>query len=243
MITRSESSSTMKADEFDAKDPADQPRVMRDAAGNAIKVDSEGNIDPNGEYVMVTTDLETMSQEEYDTQSTEAEKLKFLANEKYFVDIGLGFQEDGNGQLIEASGFNAALNGLTFLGCGVDEDGDPKNIYSLVQRMGELANSVPEGGSWANVYDEFKGLVGKLETAASNFKTEYTNMDAGTTKLKNNLALLDDNEDNLRQQYSSLEDVDMVESITSFLWAQYCYNAALKVGNNVLSQSLMDYLN
>ena len=45
------------------------------------------------------------------------------------------------------------------------------------------------------------------------------------------------------QQYSALEDVNMVESITSFIWAQYCYNSALKVGNSVLSQSLMDYLN
>ena len=35
----------------------------------------------------------------------------------------------------------------------------------------------------------------------------------------------------------------MVDSITSFIWAQYCYNAALKVGNSVLSESLMDYLN
>ena len=34
----------------------------------------------------------------------------------------------------------------------------------------------------------------------------------------------------------------MADSITSFIWAQYCYNAALKVGNNVLSESLMDYL-
>ena len=35
----------------------------------------------------------------------------------------------------------------------------------------------------------------------------------------------------------------MVDAITSFLYAEYAYNAALKVGNSVLSQSLMDYLN
>ena len=56
------------------------------------------------------------------------------------------------------------------------------------------------------------------------------------------LELLEDNFYNLQEQYAALEDVDMVDSITSFIWAQYCYNAALKVGNNVLSESLMDYL-
>ena len=48
---------------------------------------------------------------------------------------------------------------------------------------------------------------------------------------------------NLQERYAALEDVDMADALTSFVWAQYCYNAALKVGNNVLSESLMDYLN
>ena len=56
-------------------------------------------------------------------------------------------------------------------------------------------------------------------------------------------ALLEDNFYNLQEQYSALEDVDMADAITSFVWAQYCYNAALKAGNSVLSESLMDYLN
>ncbi len=172
----------------------------------------------------------------------EDEKLEYLKNEKYYVDIGLGFQEDKNGNLIPSSGFNAALNGINFFGCGLDGDGDPKNIYSIVQKLTEISDSASEGGDWGSVYDEFKRLVGKLETASSNFKTEFTNMAASTTKLENNEKLLEDNFYNLQEQYAALEDVDMVDSITSFIWAQYCYNAALKVGNNVLSESLMDYL-
>lgn len=195
------------------------------------------------DYYVVDNDDATMTQDEYDKACADAEKLKYLANEKYFVDIGLGFQENENGQLIESSGFNASLVGINFFGYGQNADGDPKNIYSLVQRMKDLSASVPEGGSWDDVWPEFNRLVGKLETASSNFKTEFTDMAAGTDKLENNLELLEDNYDNLVEQYGNMEDVDMVESITSFIWAQYCYNAALKVGNSVLSQSLMDYLN
>ena len=67
-------------------------------------------------------------------------------------------------------------------------------------------------------------------------------MSAGTTKLENNEYLLKENIYNLKEQYSEIEQVDMVDAINSFLWAQYSYNAALKVGNSVLSQSLMDYI-
>ena len=32
------------------------------------------------------------------------------------------------------------------------------------------------------------------------------------------------------------------EAITNMVWAQYCYNAALKIGTNILSESLIDYM-
>lgn len=243
---KSDSITTMSAADFNALPPDEQAAmsVMRDASGAAVTVDEKGNFDPKGQFVMVTTNIETISQEEYDQAVSDVEKLNYLVNEKNFVDIGLGFQENEKGQLIESSAFNEAMNGLTFLGYGLDEDGDPKNIYSLVQKMKDVAERVKDGENWTDAdYEEFKNLVGKMEIASSEFKVEYTNMDAGTTKLKNNLALLEDNFYNLQEQYAALEDVDMADAITSFVWAQYCYNAALKAGNSVLSESLMDYLN
>lgn len=218
-------------DEVDAK-------AMKDADGNPIEVTIDGQ-----KYYIVDDPDSTITEDEYNKACSDAEKLKKLANEKYFVDIGLGFQEDKNGNLIESSGYNASLVGLNFIGYGKDADGDPKNIYSIVQKLKDIAGRVKDGQNWTEAdYDEFDGLVKKLERASSEFKTAYTNMDASTTKLKNNVALLEDNFYNLREQYSELEDVDMADSITSFVWAQYCYNAALKVGNSILSESLMDYL-
>ena len=185
-----------------------------------------------------------MDEETYNAQKLDWEKLQYLAQETEFVDIGFGFQEDPiTGKLIETSAFNAALNGINFIGYGLDEDGDPKNIYSLVQKMREIANSVDSGTDWGNaVYDQFHGLVGKFEKAVSQYQTEFVNLDASTGKLSGQKELLVDNFDNLQEQYSDIEDVDMVDAITSFIWAEYCYNAALKVGNSILSESLMDYL-
>ena len=211
--------------------------VMKDANGNPITVTIDGK-----DHYVVECDKATITQADYDKSCKDAEKLEYLAKEKRFVDIGLGLQEDENGKLIESSAFNEALCGLTFLGYGLDDEGDPKNIYSIVQRLKAISESVPEGGSWDGVYDEFHRLVGKLETASSEFKTQFTNQSAATTKLEGNIELLEDNVYNLKEQYSNLEDVNMADAITSFIWAEYCYNAALKVGNSILSQSLMDYL-
>ena len=238
-------SSLVKRSTFDAMDPADQPKILKQNAnpGDPQRFNENGVPDPNGEYYLNLDQAETMTKEEYETAVSDAEKVKYLMNEKQFVDIGLGFQENENGQLIESSAYNAALNGLTFIGYGLDADGDPKNIYSLVQKMKEISSRVKDGENWTDEdYDEFDGLVKKLERASSEFKTEFTNMSAGTQKLENNVELLEDNFYNLQEQYADIEDVDMADAITSFVWAQYCYNAALKVGNSVLSESLMDYL-
>ena len=225
---------TIDQDAFDALDATEQAEYVcfdfKDTDGQDKRM-----------YVRAA---DTMSKADYDAAKLDADKLDYLMNEKLFVDIGLGFQENENGQLNPSSAFNAALHGLTFIGYGLDEDGDPKNIYSLVQEMKKIADGVPEGKLWDDAtYDQFHNLVQKFEIAATSFKTEYTNMDATTTKLKNNEQLLEDNFYNLKEQYSEIEDVDMVDAISSFLWAQYSYNAALKMGNSVLSQSLMDYLN
>ena len=253
-----DTSALIKQSDFDdiiTNDPtAQQPNILyKDAAGTPLCFNEKGEVvDPatyTGDIYYLNMDKAqadglVMTTKDYDTACKDAEKLKYLANEKNYVDIGLGFKEDENGNLLDSSGFNAALPGISFLGYGVDEDGDPKNIYSIVQRLTEISDSVPEGGKWTDdVYDEFDRLVGKLETACSSFKTEFTNLAAGTTKLDNQEQLLVDNFDNLQEQYAALEDVDMVDSITSFIWAEYCYKAALKVGNSILSESLMEYLN
>ena len=136
-----------------------------------------------------------------------------------------------------------SLNGLTYLGYGTDADGDPKNIYSIVQKLSDIAARAQDKPWTEADYNEFYELTGKLESRSSKYTTQFINTNASTTKLKNNLELLEESFYTLQEQYSELEDVDMADAITSFVWAQYCYNAALKVGNSILSESLIDYMN
>ena len=236
-------------DNYDAiKGLVDDTRFLRyEGSGGSetfVTVDKDGNLVENGDYYVIFNPDHLIDKEDYDVEDQLYEKLQYLAHETQFVDIGFGFQEDPvTGKLIETSAFDISLNGISFLGYGVDEDGDPRNIYSLVQKMRSVSESVPEPGKWDDAtWNEFNRLVGKFEKAVSNYQTEYVNLDASTGKLKSQQELLEDNFDNLQEQYSDIEDVDMVDAITSFIWAEYCYNAALKVGNSILSESLMDYL-
>lgn len=241
--------------EYDPANLAAAPEnALKNAAGDKIILKADGTVyttmdevnkdiaDGKKCYFLAVEEGSTVPKADYDTQCENVAKLEYLSGEKYFVDIGLGFKENENGTLIESSGFNAALHGINFLSYGTDADGDPKNIVSLVKKMAKICT---EGaGQLSNEeYAELNRLTGKFEDAAAELHTRHDEMDADTTKLKNNLALLEDSFYTLQEQYSGIEDVDMADSIISFVWAQYCYNAALKVGNSILSQSLMDYMN
>ena len=181
-----------------------------------------------------------------DVTNGDIQTLEYLVdNEKKYADLGLGLQEDENGRIIDSSAFNVSLHGITYLGYGTDEDGDPKNIVSIIHRMGQLLQncdsadgSFEEGGE-----EEFRRLAQKFELAAANLTDMHTQMDARAAFLKSNQTQLENNMYTLQEQIIGFEDVDTAEAITSYSWAQYCYNAALKVGNSVMSQSLMDFLN
>lgn len=176
--------------------------------------------------------------------SPDFDKLKQFAEEGRFVDIGLGLKEDPQGNLIESSAFNDALQGINYLGYGVDKDGDPKNIVSLINRMGEILSNCDDDGNWGNPGDraELERLAGKFKDATANFTESYVKMDTQAEFLKNNETQLKTTAAMLNEQIVGLENCDPAEAISTFAWAQYSYNVALKVGNSILSQSLMDYI-
>lgn len=221
---------------------ADGNPVILKASGEPYKTMDEVTADLNAGkkcYYLTVEDGGSITTDEYAKAEEDVAKLDYLSRESYYVDIGLGFKENEDNELIKSSGFNAALNGINFLGYGSDEDGDPKNIVSIIKQMAKICSDDTRSFNWG----EFDRLAGKMESAASDLHTMHDDMDAATNKLKNNMDLLEDSFYTLQEQYSEIEDVDMADSITSFVWAQYCYNAALKVGNSILSQSLMDYMN
>lgn len=164
-------------------------------------------------------------------------------NDSLYVDIGLGFQE-ADGELINSSAYDSALNGLDFLGYGT-EDGTPNNIVSIMWQMGEIFEGYDiETNTWTNgTREDAQALMEKLEGAADNLNEMYTKLDADTKYLNTNLDRLTTTKDNLNEQIVNVEDVDKAQAIMDLVWAQQAYNAALKIGTNIIPQSLLDYMN
>jgi len=173
--------------------------------------------------------------------------LTFVTDhEARYVDVGVGLEEDENGNLITSSAFDSTLQGSAVLGWGSDDNGDPNNIASIIYRMGTiLSNCDEETGAWKTEAEqqEFIRLMNKFSDSSSELKKYHVDMSTKASYLANNQSVLEDTAYTLNEQILAIDECDLADAITSFSWAQYCYNAALKMGNSVLSESLMDYIN
>lgn len=207
------------------------------AGADGLNVPFAWGTDGTLQYRGVSVDAESGT-EDY-------ESLKSMAGETTYVDIGLGLEEADDGSLIDSSAFNSSLSGLTYLGYGVDEDGDPKNIVSIMKQLGNMLSSCDATtGDYASDEDEETAnrLTDKLQTALSNLSVQHTELDSQVTFLNTNVTRLESTQDTLNEQITKVEDCDSADAITSMAYAQYCYNAALQVGTSILSQSLLDYM-
>ena len=173
-------------------------------------------------------------------------KLDYLSKEDQNVDLGMGLKEDENGVLINGTAFDRSLPGINMLGgYGVDEDGDPKNVVLIMKRIGELFSaSDPNSGKWANEGDEEEAyrLLDKLNAAHHRTTEAYTEIETRSHFLQQNQTRLETQGDYLQEERVNLEQVDLADAITEFSWDYYCYSAALKIGTQLLSQSLLDYM-
>lgn len=170
--------------------------------------------------------------------------LELLATgDTKYIDLGMGLDE-GN---LNSTSFDSSLSAIYYLGYGEDEEGDPQNIVSIIHQLSQILQRCDnDSGDWAeNTTDkeDFNRLFGKFEDAMATLTNRYTELDATASYLKSNQSMLEARVYTLQEQISDLEDVDAADAITAYEWADYCYQAALQVGNSVLSNSLMDYLN
>lgn len=198
---------------------------------------------------------------------TAMERLDYLSKgEKKYVDIGLGFDMNG-GEVESSSVYDAALHAVDFLGgYGVEtrkvslaldpEHPDeltefeftdiPKNIVSITDEIGAILQRCdPNNGKFASDEDRarFTALVDAFEDSSFRVKNRYTELTTQSQFLKNNEEQLASNAYTINEQIQSIDYVNPAAAISDFMFAKYCYDTALKVGNSVLSQSLMDYMN
>lgn len=176
-----------------------------------------------------------------------ADAFKEMAGEAAYVDIGLGMQLDENEQVVPSTAFNSAISGIGLLGYGTTDgtaDGVPKNMISAIAELGEIYSRADSETGDLSPADEERAdaLFGNLQQSNADFRANWTNLDTRAQFLKSNDTRLNSTKDTLQTQYEGLDRVDLADALTTFAYAQYSYNAALRVGNDILSQSFIDYM-
>lgn len=170
----------------------------------------------------------------------ELKKLEEMSKEQLFVDLGFGIKEanvGGNQQLVETSVFNISTPGLELFGYGTDDaTGFSNNTVTLLGQMADALETEPfDQQKFSNMVEKYKGCVDQITDyeAALGTKAQFLNY---------NVSRLEENNDTLNARIIDVEQVDMPEAISNYIWQGYTYNASLKVGMDIVSQSLLDFM-
>ena len=170
------------------------------------------------------------------TNEDDLEKLKAMSEETNYLDIGFGLQQDASGDVVKGTAYNLSNPGISTLGYGVNEEGISQNMVTLLMDMAkELRN---ENFDTAKI----DKMNSQLEKNHNTNLDKITQLGSTSKFLEDTESRLEDSRINLNEKMAAVESVDMAEAMTEFSWAEYAYNAALKVGNSILSQSFIDFM-
>lgn len=172
----------------------------------------------------------------HDEYNKNMQRLNDYNKEVQYVNLGFGLEFNEDGTVNSSSAFNTCLNAISFLGFGVDKNGNSKN---MVQLLGDIAD-----GFAASDYDHdyMERLASNLDDDRTSITIQLTQLGADENFMDTTIARLGDVEYNLTAKQNQTEYVDEAEAITNFQAANYAYKAALQVGNKILSQSFLDYM-
>lgn len=158
-----------------------------------------------------------------------AGELAKLAGESTYVDIGFGLSFN-NGDVVSSSAFNTSLPGINVIGSGED------NLINTIGKMVDLLE--------ADTFDQeaYEEVWMDFRQGATNLTDVATKLGTKTTLLESTKTRLTDMKLSLQTQIDSIVNIDPAEAIMNYSWADYTYMTALKVGTNILSSSLLDFM-
>ena len=163
-------------------------------------------------------------------------KYDALVKDSLYVDLGMGLSLDEIGNVVPSSAFNVSLPGIKAIGYGQDSDGLSNNIIILA---GQLAEELEQPTFDADKYGK---MMNKFKSLRTDVLNEVTNLGVKSEFLNTTKDRLENNDIALQEQMLKVEGVDTAEAITDYMWNQYAYNAALKVGTSILSPSFIDFM-
>ncbi len=166
--------------------------------------------------------------------------LKALANEKCFVDLGMGLSLNTDGKTInEQSVFDTSIPGITFMGYGtVDGSGTgvSNNLYTL---LGQVADQL-ESPNFS--MDNIRPYLDNLGKQVQNSLNQVTKSGTKSNFLTTTKAQLESIGDNVDEKLNNTEYVDPMDAYLDYTWQQYTYQSSLKIGTQILQPTVLDFM-
>lgn len=161
--------------------------------------------------------------------------MKQLSQENSYVDLGYGLTFSG-GEVVSSSAFDSAFPGINAVGYGQTADGTSKNLIVLAGQMADILE--------ADDFDaaEYEKLWTQFNKGSSEMSNQLTGLGTKSQLLQSSLDRLENENLNIQEQFKTDVGIDETKAIMNFSWAQYVYNASLKIGTSIFSASLLDFL-
>lgn len=161
-------------------------------------------------------------------------------NKKRYIDIGLGLNSNPDGTVDGNTAFDVSFSGLDVLGFGVDENGRPRNVLSLIDKLAGAIYSDPPAVFDANELGELNDTLKKRKESTL---LSITEIGTRTNFLENTANRIESDIVNLKALRMQLIETDPAEEITNLKMYEFAWNSILKMGSRVIPPSLMDFLN
>lgn len=166
--------------------------------------------------------------------------LKKLANEQSYVDIGMGLKLNADNTINDQSVFNSAIPGISFMGFGTSDGTDtgiPNNLYT---QLGLIATQLESTDFSIDNIKPYLDNFNKQGDAVLGKITESGTKSNFLTTMKAQLVTMGDS---VNDKIDNTAFIDPADAYLNFTNQQYAYQAALKVGSQILQPTFLDFMN
>lgn len=168
------------------------------------------------------------------TRSDSMTLLNQLSTDAIYIDLGFGLDFNGD-EIVTSSAYNGSTPGINILGYGTGDNGLANNVVTLIGQMSTMLENDCDPSALDDYLTKFKEqkqtvLNSITKTGSDSMFLEYTQN------------RLEDIQDNLATKVSDTEYIDSEEAIMNLNTIDYMYQALLKTGQNILSNSFIDFM-
>lgn len=164
--------------------------------------------------------------------------LHDMANETNYLDIGLGLSFNGS-TLDGQSVFDASLTGLSFIGYGVDQNGNPQNMHSILSKM---CTELEKDDVDFDFDTNFKPLMDNFQKQQQSLLTGWTNFGTKSNLITYTKERIADMDHNLNVKMKEIESVNLEDAVLDFKMAELTYMSALQMGTKLIMPTFLDYM-